>query len=143
MAKDRRAYHREWRKKNRAKVRDYEKRSLAKTDPDRKMRRAAYARADAKRAARRVGKPVRAIWLKYRYGITHDDYDKMLQKQGGACAICRKPPSGRAYLSVDHCHATSKVRGLLCRQCNCALGNVREDLAVLRRLAAYIKKHRP
>lgn len=58
--------------------------------------------------------------LKLRYGVTHVDYQRMLQEQGGVCAICGNPPGNRK-LAVDHCHETLKVRGLLCHTCNTAL----------------------
>src|ERR1039457_4157337 len=52
------------------------------------------------------------------YGITVAQYDAMLVRQGGSCAICRKPPTGRR-LAVDHAHdETKRVRGLLCFPCN-------------------------
>jgi hypothetical protein len=50
----------------------------------------------------------------------------MLARQGGACAICKQPPTRRP-LFVDHCHTTGKVRGLLCHGCNAALGFMRDD----------------
>lgn len=51
------------------------------------------------------------------FGITPDDYNKMLDEQDGRCAICRRLP-GKINLSVDHDHDTGKVRGLLCPPCN-------------------------
>lgn len=69
------------------------------------------------------------------YGITLEQYEQMLEAQGGGCAICNaKTPSARTkYFAVDHCHATSKVRGLLCTKCNRGLGlfNDRTDLLKL------------
>lgn len=59
----------------------------------------------------------RSIWLKKTYGITADEYDNMLADQGGCCKLCRRAP-GKRPLDVDHDHATGKVRGLLCNQCN-------------------------
>jgi hypothetical protein len=61
--------------------------------------------------------------LKNVYGITLDDYNKMFEKQKGKCAICSKHQNELIRkLSVDHCHRTNKVRGLLCKNCNVALG---------------------
>jgi hypothetical protein len=59
----------------------------------------------------------RAGALKRRYGITPEQYDKMLERQGGKCAICRRPP-GAKRLAVDHDHKTKRVRGALCYICN-------------------------
>lgn len=53
------------------------------------------------------------------YGVTKPIWDEMLAKQNGCCALCEREPT-----DVDHCHETGKVRGLLCRACNQALGRV-------------------
>ena len=83
--------------------------------------------------------------LRETYGISHADYDKLLDRQGGACAICG---GVRAVLSVDHCHAREKagaaprstVRGLLCRRCNGRLLTAALDNpAILRRAADYLE----
>lgn len=55
------------------------------------------------------------------YGLTADQYNEILAKQGGTCAICLRPPVSRR-LHVDHCHKTLVVRGLLCYRCNYGLG---------------------
>lgn len=67
--------------------------------------------------------------LKLKYGITLDNYNQILKKQNGVCAMCRTLPKEKHHrskkslpLAVDHNHKTGKVRGLLCRQCNQALG---------------------
>lgn len=55
--------------------------------------------------------------------MTLEQYDAILESQGGVCAICGAPPQDnkKRRLAVDHCHATGKNRGLLCGQCNPAL----------------------
>src|SRR5262245_37438199 len=79
--------------------------------------------------------------LKVMYGLTIEDYDALLARQGGACAICRKPPEQR--LCVDHCHTTKKVRRLLCRRCNLGIGYFGDDPRLLRRAAAYLEAFLP
>jgi hypothetical protein len=79
--------------------------------------------------------PARRAQLK-RYGISPAEYDALLAKQGGACAICRKRSKQR--LCVDHCHLTGVVRGLLCNECNGALGYLRDDQASLVAALAYL-----
>ena len=74
-----------------------------------------------------------------RYGLSPDDYRKLVQQQGGVCAICRK--ADRA-LVIDHCHATNVVRRLLCRKCNTGLGQFDDDPDVLRAAAAYLEAFR-
>jgi Recombination endonuclease VII len=97
--------------------------------------KAAYARnwrANNKRAARSSA-------LKKTFGISVEDYEMMEAKQGGLCALCMKPPSGRFQnLSVDHCHDNGRVRGLLCSNCNLALGLLKDDPELLRRAIAYV-----
>lgn len=57
------------------------------------------------------------------YGITLEQYRMLLDEQGGVCAICRKPPTGKQHrLAVDHCHTSRRVRALLCMRCNTMLG---------------------
>lgn len=84
--------------------------------------------------------------LRRRYGITQDDYERMLEEQGGACAICRATTSlrnGKPFpFHVDHDHETGKVRGLLCGPCNKALGLLGEsNLAVALAYVRYYKRH--
>lgn len=59
----------------------------------------------------------RAYRLKVKYGITVEQYDRMLKMQRGKCAICSRVPA-KLRLSVDHDHKTGRVRGLLCWTCN-------------------------
>lgn len=76
-----------------------------------------------------------------KYGITSLDYENLLTGQGGVCWICKRPPKTKR-LSVDHCHKTGKVRGLLCYICNCKLlPLVKENPEILRRAAAYLTKN--
>lgn len=77
--------------------------------------------------------------LKRRYGTTLETWSQMLSEQGGVCDICKAvPPRG---FVVDHDHTTRKLRGLLCSQCNCALGNLKESPAIAESLIRYINKH--
>lgn len=79
-----------------------------------------------------------------KFGISEDQYEKMLSAQGGACAICGKKP-GRKQLAVDHNHKTGAVRGLLCSHCNCAIGMLNCDddefYALVKSAIRYIRKH--
>jgi hypothetical protein len=74
--------------------------------------------------------------LKRRYGLTSADVDAMVEAQGGTCATC----PGRLE-HVDHDHRTGRVCGILCSNCNQALGNARDDVTVLRNLIAYLSDH--
>ena len=69
----------------------------------------------------------------------------MLNKQGGVCAICKERRGNKnleeQLMPVDHNHSTKKTRQILCRNCNLALGLVREDLVILKNMISYIEKH--
>lgn len=75
------------------------------------------------------------------------EYDQMKDGQGGVCDICRKPEimirrgGSLSPLSVDHNHATGKVRALLCSRCNHMIGMAKEQPSVLRAAADYLEKH--
>lgn len=80
-----------------------------------------------------------------KYGITKDDYQRLLIQQKFSCAICETPHReeperkwARACLAVDHNHKTGKVRGLLCQKCNTMLGLISEREDLLKRALAYI-----
>lgn len=78
-----------------------------------------------------------------RFGITATQYDEMLESQGGACAICGSSAGSKSRnmrLSVDHSHATGKVRGLLCLHCNVAIGKFGDSSAMLRKAATYLDR---
>ncbi|WP_037821884.1 endonuclease VII domain-containing protein [Streptomyces sp. NRRL B-24720] len=65
----------------------------------------------------------RARDLRNKYGITPEQYDQLLEAQGGLCAICRGPQRGRRpVLAIDHCHESGLVRALLCDYCNFKVG---------------------
>jgi Fe-S-cluster containining protein len=72
------------------------------------------------------------------YGITPAQYDELYIKQHGKCAICGKHQD---RLFVDHCHKTNKVRELLCRTCNTALGMASDNPNLLKKMADYIERH--
>ena len=90
--------------------------------------RAAYARDPAK---------YRRSEMKRKYGLSQSDYDALLSAQDGACAICLQVPS---VFHVDHDHKTMVVRGLLCANCNHALGKLKDSPERAERAAAYLRK---
>lgn len=75
------------------------------------------------------------------YGITLADYEAMVEKQGGKCALCGGPPHGKGNkLHVDHCHVEGHVRGLLCSPCNLALGGFKHDPLLLELAVEYLDR---
>jgi hypothetical protein len=75
--------------------------------------------------------------LRRQYGLTVEEYDAMLVAQAGKCAICDGPGGARG-LVVDHCHATGKVRGLLCGPCNKGIGLLKESPTNFMRATEYV-----
>lgn len=73
------------------------------------------------------------------YGLSTGEYDAMLARQDGRCAICHLRPRSKR-LAVDHDHNTGRVRGLLCGSCNRRLlGAAHDDPAILRRALEYLE----
>ena len=79
--------------------------------------------------------------LKLLYGISVDDYDEMLARQNGCCAICGSELIGGQQTHIDHNHTTGKVRALLCGHCNRMLGQAREDPEILAKAIEYLQSH--
>lgn len=80
--------------------------------------------------------------LKREYGLTIEEFNSMLSNQKGLCKLCGKAERHRTKkkLSIDHCHITGKVRGLLCHRCNVFLGLIGEDVAVLNNAIEYLAR---
>lgn len=123
--KDPRAYReylKEWRRKNSHHSREYRE---ANRD---RIRQQARVRQLAK------------------YGLTVEEYEKMLLAQQGKCLICQKEPDSKntksGVLAVDHCHNSEKVRGLLCDLCNKALGLLADDTNRLSRAIKYLEENK-
>jgi hypothetical protein len=74
--------------------------------------------------------------LTHYYGITIKDYDELAERQNNKCAICGLNPE--VYLAVDHCHVSGKIRGLLCRKCNSAVGLFDNDPCRIEQAMKYL-----
>jgi hypothetical protein len=81
----------------------------------------------------------RGRWLRSKFGISLEEYNELWARQDGRCAICRKPDPDGHWLAVDHCHNTGKVRGLLCKLHNRALGQFGDDIELLRAAIRYLE----
>lgn len=84
---------------------------------------------------------------KTRYGITFDEYKRLFELQNGVCKICKEPETALdnfgkegKVLSVDHCHDSKIVRGLLCSRCNCMIGYSRESEEILEAGKVYLRE---
>lgn len=93
----------------------------------------------------------RAAYVRRRYGLSIDGLERLLERQQGACGICRRPwlacpPAKRTkfeqhflqHLCIDHDHKTGQIRGLLCNACNTAIGLFEEDIFRLTGAIAYV-----
>jgi len=70
------------------------------------------------------------------YGITKEEFYKIFEKQGGKCAICLDPITDKD--SMDHCHNKNKARGILCTNCNVALGQFEDNIEFLKSAIKYL-----
>jgi len=87
-------------------------------------------------------KKAKEYQLKLKYNLTSEQYDEMFKKQNGCCAICNKHQSKLKHnLSVDHSHDSGKVRGLLCHNCNLAIGLLNDDSKLTNKATQYLKFH--
>lgn len=138
----RNAYSRKWRSENKERVALYR-------EKERALNREKYAATARRyRANNREEINERRSRTRLIGGLlTPAQYDALLKKQGGVCAICRevrapKPSPGhkrRRSLCVDHEHTTLRVRGLLCWPCNSGLGHFKDDPEALRGALRYLR----
>jgi len=75
-----------------------------------------------------------------KYGITNEIFYNLLRKQDYKCVICSKEIDEDSC-DIDHCHNSSRVRGLLCPNCNKGLGNFRDNIEFLNNAIVYLKEH--
>jgi hypothetical protein len=77
-----------------------------------------------------------------RYGLSVDQFRALLRSQRSRCAICRTTKPGKRTWHVDHDHASGRVRGLLCCNCNVMLGQGKDDPRRLEAGAKYLRRFR-
>jgi hypothetical protein len=76
-----------------------------------------------------------------KYGLTMEAYAELMSAQGGVCGICGgDDPGFPGSMPIDHCHATGKIRGLLCHRCNHGLGQFKDSVERLRAAIAYLER---
>lgn len=138
---------RNYRLKNPEIVKAIQKKTCAKHAEKHKARAAKWYsenhdRAKEQMAKRRRNQPdtIKNEKLRLSFGITIHEYNQMMEDQGACCAICGINNSElKRSLSVDHCHATGRVRGLLCGKCNSALGLLGDSINNLRNAISYLE----
>lgn len=102
------------------------------SEEPRQLRRKRITKAWADKNKERL----KAIAIKYRYGLTAERHKAMLAEQDGLCAICKCNPA----TDIDHSHDRNFVRGLLCGHCNRGIGLFRDNLETVIAAAAYLQK---
>lgn len=122
----------EWQRRNPEKVREWARRYQERMREYREK----HGLVAPKRVRKFTNRKEEILW--YKYSLPLAEYEGMLLRQSGACLICL---SNEKKLVVDHCHRTKKVRGLLCAQCNSALGFLKENTESLVRAVAYLQKY--
>ena len=145
------AYNRAWKRKNRKRWNAY-KRALYAKDPTKILEQnAQWQKANLRKVLEKnnqwkalnpakVREHSRTKNLKSK-GLSVEQYDRFFTQQRGRCAICRRSQKlFSTRLCVDHCHRTGRVRGLLCRPCNSALGLFQDKERILLRAATYLKR---
>jgi len=76
--------------------------------------------------------------VKHTYGLNKKEYEALVKKHNGKCAICE---FDNKQLGIDHCHYTGKVRGLLCSRCNSGIGMLGDDVKTLQKAMKYLKEN--
>lgn len=97
----------------------------------------AYRRA--RRELPEVKRRERDGYFRRTYGISADEFDDLLSRQGGHCGICGRTPEREASMHVDHDHESGAIRGLLCITCNQGLGLFSESPERMLRAVVYLR----
>lgn len=100
-----------------------------------RAKRLAYQKDYQKKRLSSDSEHVRSIKVKSVYGLTKEEWLKLVKEHGGKCAICKNEEK----LQIDHCHQTKKVRGLLCARCNKAIGLFKDDIDRVISAVEYLK----
>ncbi len=77
--------------------------------------------------------------IKYKYGLTKQQYLDLLNEQDGLCSLCNEMPTKTNNLVVDHCHKTGQIRGLIHRRCNTGIGFFNDDVARVTQALVYLQ----
>jgi uncharacterized protein YbaR (Trm112 family) len=114
---------------------NYMQRQKYNNDPEQKLKR--QVRERKRKSLNPLAK--KDSELKRIYGISINDYLNMFEKQNMVCKICKQECKTKLSLSVDHDHATGKIRGLLCNRCNRAIGMFEDSPELLKMAARYLE----
>lgn len=120
-----------WAERNPEKLRDLRKRV------NEKRTASGYSKAYAKQwRLRNPDSSLRVFRARTGIELSWDALEKLKSKQSGKCAICGR----ESKLCIDHCHKLNKVRGLLCRKCNAAIGLFNDNFSTILRASEYVRR---
>lgn len=151
-------YQRQWEQENQKKMQHYRKEWEIQNKQRRQAQHQQWYQDNKESAStqmkiwysdnrNKVLKTQKEYELKNKYNLSLDDYYKKFDEQNGLCAICGQPEVLRTnevinLLAVDHDHTTGEVRALLCRCCNLALRNIKENIKIAESMISYLKKYK-
>jgi hypothetical protein len=107
-----------------------------------------YRKYEANYIAKHGKEKLTIMEITRRRGITVEQYNSMVLDQDNKCKICnraetRKNRNGETgRLSIDHCHNSNKVRGLLCHNCNTGIGKFFDDIELLKNAISYLGSYK-
>lgn len=119
-----------WRLKNKERTAEHRKMYKSRHVHETRLQ----SQKDSKKYYYKTGQKNRLL---KRYGLSQDQFERLLLDQNGLCKICGQKDADRE-LAIDHCHATGRIRGLLCQKCNTALGLFKDNIELLRKSIIYL-----
>lgn len=146
-------YNKEWRINNPDKAKAIRAESNARCAKQRSEYNRQWRKANPKKCAvarerwrannrGRYLEQKRWVRVKAKYGLTQAEFESLLNEQDNKCAICKvRLSSGKNSPRLDHNHSTGRFRGILCNNCNAALGMLKDDACIVAQAEQYLKKH--
>ncbi len=137
-------YGKEYRAKNADKIKAYYARNadkISQRGKEYRMENAPVINERRKRYRAASHSQIKEYNLRAKYGISPQQYRDMIDAQLGMCAICADIMQPGPGTHLDHCHATGKLRQMLCSKCNVGIGFFRDNSGLLRDAADYLDRH--
>lgn len=141
-AEKRREYGQRWKDRNPEAAKESHRRAQLKWRAANREKVRERQREWAKANREKVNGYRRKQHYRTKYGLTEEGRNAMIAAQNFKCKTCAadSPGNKRGWV-VDHCHASNKVRGILCHDCNLALGHVKDDVVILESLIKYLREN--
>jgi hypothetical protein len=79
--------------------------------------------------------------IKRKFGLTTEEWWSRFEEQGSCCSICRSTKTAGQGWHTDHCHASGKLRDILCYHCNLLLGMAKDNTETLKQAINYLERH--